>query len=97
MNYQANLVNALELLLYRDRSRDILSSKDEDVLQIFSGDLRSAIQCLHDFSRKHAEITSIINDSPGVLEVKVFQMFPDPSESIRREKYVENRQRRYGR
>ena len=97
MNYQANLVNALELILYRDRSRNILSSRDDDVLQIFSGDVRSAILGLHDFAKKHADKTVVIQDIPGVFEVKVFSPYPDPAERIRKEKYVERRQRRYGR
>lgn len=97
MNYQANLVNALELILYRDRSRNILSSRDEDVLQIFSGDTKSAILGLHDFVSKHQDKSTIINDTPGVLEIKVFALYPDPAERIQREKYVEQRQRRYGR
>ena len=97
MNYQANLVNALELILYRDRSRNILSSRDDDVLQIFSGDSKAAILGLHDFARKHADKTVVIQDIPGVFEVKVFSPYPDPAERIRKEKYVERRQRRYGR
>ena len=97
MNYQANLVNALELLLYRDRSRNILSSKDDDVLQIYSGDVRSAILGLHDFAHKHADKTVIIQDIPGVFEVKIFALYPDPEERIRKEKYIETRKRRYGR
>lgn len=97
MNYQANLVNALELILYRDRSRNILSSRDEDVLQIFSGDTKSAILGLHDFVKKHQDKSVVINDKPGVFEIKVFALYPDPAEKIQREKYVEQRQRRYGR
>lgn len=97
MNYQANLVNALELLLYRDRSRNILSSKDDDVLQIFSGDVRSAILGLHDFVKKHSDKSSIIQDAPGVFEVKIYGLFPDPAERIQKERYVEERKRRYGR
>lgn len=97
MNYQANLVNALELLLYRDRSRNILSSRDEDVLQIFSGDVRSAILGLHDFAHKHPDKTVIIQDIPGIFEVKVFSLYPDPAERIQKERYVEERKRRYGR
>lgn len=97
MNYQANLVNALELLLYRDRARNILSSRDDDVLQIFSGDSKAAILGLHDFVRKHADKTVVIQDIPGVFEVKIFALYPDPEESIRKEKYIEARKRRYGR
>ena len=97
MNYQANLVNALELLLYRDRSRNILSSKDDDVLQIFSGDVRSAILGLHDFVHKHEDKTVVIQDIPGIFEVKVFSLYPDPEERIRKEKYIETRKRRYER
>ena len=97
MTYQAALINSLELILYRDRSRNILSSKDDDVLQIFSGDVRSAILGLHDFARKHADRTVVIQDIPGVFEVKVFSLYPDPEERIRKEKYIETRTRRYGR
>ena len=97
MTYQASLVNSLELILYRDRARNILSSRDDDVLQIFSGDLRAAILGLHDFVKKHSDKSSIIQDAPGVFEVKIYGLFPDPAERIRKEKYVERRQRRYGR
>ena len=97
MNYQANLVNALELILYRDRSRNILSSRDDDVLQIFSGDVRSAILGLHDFAKKHADKTVVIQDIPGLFEVKIFALYPDPEERIRKEKYIETRKRRYER
>ena len=97
MNYQANLVNALELILYKDRSRSILSTQDDDVLQIFSGDLRAAVLGLHDFAHKHQDKTVIIQDIPGIFEVKVFSLFPNPEERIHKEKYIERRQRRYGR
>ena len=97
MNYQGSLINSLELILYKDRERNILSSNDEDVLQIFSGDLRAAILGLHDFVKKHSDKSSIIQDAPGVFEVKIYGLFPDPAERIRKEKYVERRQRRYGR
>lgn len=97
MNYQANLVNALELILYKDRSRSILSTQDDDVLQIFSGDLRAAILGLHDFAHKHPDKTVIIQDIPGIFEVKVFSLFSDPAERIQKERYVEERKRRYGR
>ncbi len=97
MNYQGSLINSLELILYKDRERNILSSNDEDVLQIFSGDLRAAILGLHDFARKHADKTVVIQDIPGVFEVKIFALYPDPEESIRKEKYIEARKRRYGR
>ena len=97
MNYQGSLVNALELLLYRDRARNILSSRDDDVLQIFSGDLKAAILGLHDFAHKHPDKTVIIQDIPGIFEVKVFSLFSDPAERIQKERYVEERKRRYGR
>ena len=97
MNYQANLVNALELILYKDRSRSILSTQDDDVLQIFSGDLRAAILGLHDFAHKHPDKTVIIQDIPGIFEVKVFSLYPDPAERIQKERYVDERKRRYGR
>ena len=96
-SYQGKLINALELLLYQDRSRDILSSRDEDVLHIFSGDVRAAVQGLHDFASKHQEKAAIIQDKPGIREIRVFFMFPDPSQNAQRERYVENRHRRFGR
>ena len=97
MTYQASLVNSLELILYRDRARNILSSRDDDVLQIFSGDLRAAILGLHDFAHKHPDKTVIIQDIPGIFEVKVFSLYPDPAERIQKERYVDERKRRYGR
>ena len=97
MNYQGSLINSLELILYRDRARNILSSRDDDVLQIFSGDLRAAILGLHDFAHKHPDKTVIIQDIPGIFEVKVFSLFSDPAERIQKERYVEERKRRYGR
>jgi len=96
-SYQGKLINALELLLYQDRSRDILSSRDEDVLQIFSGDVRAAVQGLHDFASKHQEKAAIIQDKHGIFEIRVLFMFPDPSQNAQRERYVENRHRRFGR
>ncbi len=95
--YQGKLINALVLLLYQDRSREILSSRDEDVLQIFSGDVRSAVQGLHDFASKHQEKTTIIQDKHGIFEIRVFFMFPDPSQNAQRERYVENWHRRFER
>ena len=97
MNYQGSLINSLELILYKDRERNILSSNDEDVLQIFSGDSKSAILGLHDFYTKHQDKAVIIRNTPGTFEVKVFSLFHNPEERIRKEKYVERRQRRYGR
>ena len=97
MNYQGSLINSLELILYRDRARNILSSRDDDVLQIFSGDLRAAILGLHDFAHKHPDKTVIIQDIPGVFEVKVFSLFSDPAERIQKKRYIEERRRRYGR
>ena len=94
MNYQGNLINSLELILYKDRTRSILSTQDDDVLQIFSGDLRAAIVGLHDFAHKHADKTVVIQDIPGILEVKVFSLYSDPEESIRKEKYIESRTRK---
>ena len=97
MNYQGSMVNALELILYKDRSRSILSTKDDDVMQIFSGDLRAAILGLHDFAHKHPDKTVIIQDIPGIFEVKVFSLFSDPAERIQKGRCVEERKRRYGR
>ena len=97
MNYQGSLINSLELILYRDRARNILSSRDDDVLQIFSGDLRAAILGLHDFAHKHPDKTVIIQDIPGFFEVKVFSLYPDPAERVQKDRYVEERRRRYGR
>jgi hypothetical protein len=89
MNYRANLINSLELILYRDRSRNILSSGDEDILQIFSGDVKSAILALQEFVKKHQYKTTIINDTHGVFEIKVFALYEVPAERILKEKYVE--------
>ena len=97
MNYHGSLINSLELILYKDRERNILSSNDEDVLQIFSGDSKSAILGLHDFYTKHQDKAVIIRNTPGIFEVKVFSLYPDPAERIHKEKYVERRQMRYGR
>ncbi|MFG1556085.1 MAG: hypothetical protein AAE985_06440 [Thermoplasmataceae archaeon] len=96
-SYQGKLINALELLLYQNRSREILSSRDEDVLQIFSGDVGVAVHGLHDFVSKHQEKATIIIDKPGIFEIRVFFMYPDLSQTAQRERYVENRHRRFGR
>ena len=47
--YEGNLLNALENILYRDRSRQSLKSSDLDVLSLFSGDEEAVIYYLKQF------------------------------------------------
>ena len=69
MNYQENLVSAIENLIKGERNT--LSSQDEDVLQLFSGDTRAAILALHVYALRHAERTFIIQDAPGIFAIQI--------------------------
>ena len=56
-------------LLIKDKNRKIISTMDEDVMKIFSGNLEEAIQGLHEFSLQYKEDSFFIHDIPGVLEI----------------------------
>jgi len=75
--YSGNLLNALENILYRDRSRQSLKSTDFDVIALFSGDEEAVIYGLKQFHLKHLD-KSVMLRNGNALEVKVFDLFPDP-------------------
>ena len=75
--YSGNLLNALENILYRDRSRQSLKSTDLDVITLFSGDEEAVIYGLKQFHLKHLD-KSVMLRNGNALEIKVFDLFPDP-------------------
>ena len=74
--YEGNLQNALENLLYRDRSRKSLKSTDLDVLSLFSGDEEAVIHGLKTFHTRHEDKTDIIHNGNNI-EVKAYDLFPE--------------------
>jgi len=75
--YSGNLLNALENILYRDRARQSLKSTDLDVISLFSGDEEAVIYGLKQFHLKHPDKSVILRNGTA-LEIKVFDLFPDP-------------------
>ncbi len=99
MTYEGDLQQAIDMLFYNNRSRDRISSSDDDLLAIFSGDEQAAEVGLRAFYERHAfrngretGKVEIVSESP-VLEIKVFSLFEDPEQRIQREKYVQKQKR----
>jgi hypothetical protein len=63
-----DFIAALNLLI-KDKNRKIISTMDEDVMKIFSGNLEEAMKVLHEFSLQYKEDSFIIHDIPGILEI----------------------------
>ena len=92
MTYDGDLQRILDLLFYQDRNRETISSRDEDVLRIFSGDERAAKNGIKTFVERHSESAWITSDKDG-LEVKVSGLFDDPEQHVIHEKYVRKQKR----
>ena len=92
MTYDNDLQRVLDLLFYHDRTRDTLSSDDEDVLQIFSGDEKAARIGIETFLERHEDSAWVVSDT-GSLQVKVSGLFPDPEQRVIKEKYVRKQKR----
>ena len=88
--YEGNLLNALENLLYRDRSRQSLKSSDLDVLSLLSGDDEAVIYYLKQFHLKHPDKSDVIHTGK-CLEVKVYDLFPDPEQTNQKINWKKNR------
>ena len=88
MSYYSSLQNSLDLLFYKDRSRDRISSKDREVLSLFSGDESAARAALRSFHQRHPDATEII-EANGSLVVKSYGLFPDPEQNVQRDNYRE--------
>ena len=88
--YEGNLQNALENLLYRDRSRHSLKSTDLDVLSLLSGDEEAVIYYLKQFHLKHPDKSDVIHTGK-CLEVKVYDLFPDPEQTNQKLNWKKNR------
>ena len=69
--YEGNLLNALENIVYRDRSRKSLKSSDLDVLSLLSGDEEAVIYYLKQFHLKHPDKSTVIHTGK-CIEVKGF-------------------------
>ena len=93
MNYEGSLQNALDNLFYRNRSRDMISSGDEDVLRIFSGDEKAARLGILAFLDRHKDACWLVGEAKPHVVVKVSGLFTDPEQRILREKYVNGRHR----
>jgi hypothetical protein len=92
MTYDGDLQRVLDLLFYQDRARDTISSKDEDVLQIFSGDEQAARNGIETFLERHEDRAWVVSDTDS-LEVKVSGLFKDPKEHVLKERYVKRQKR----
>ena len=93
MNYEGSLQNALDNLFYSNRSRDMISSGDEDVLRIFSGDEKAARLGILAFLDRHKDACWLVGEAKPHVVVKVSGLFTDPEQRILREKYVNGRHR----
>lgn len=93
MNYEGSLQNALDNLFYRNRSRDMISSGDEDVLRIFSGDEKAARLGILAFLDRHKDACWLVGEAKPHVVVKVSGLFTDPEQRILREKYVSGKRR----
>ena len=93
MNYEGSLQNALDNLFYRNRSRDTISSGDEVVLRIFSGDERAARLGILAFLDRHKDACWLVGEAKPHVVVKVSGLFTDPEQRILREKYVSGKRR----
>ena len=87
--YEGNLLNALENILYRDRSRESLKSSDLDVLSLLSGDEEAVIYYLKQFHLKHPDKSTVIHTGK-CLEVKVFDLFKDPDQENQKLNWKKN-------
>ncbi|MHB1811808.1 MAG: hypothetical protein ACYCPR_05275 [Thermoplasmataceae archaeon] len=87
--YEGNLLNALENILYRDRSRQTLKSSDLDVLSLLSGDEEAVIYYLKQFHLKHPDKSTVIHTGK-CLEVKVFDLFPVPEQTNQKINWKKN-------
>ena len=90
--YEGNLQNALENLLYRDRSRHSLKSTDLDVLSLFSGDEEAVIHGLKTFHMRHEDKTVIIHNGNNI-EVKAYDLFPDPDQENQKTNWIKKNRR----
>lgn len=94
--YEQQLQRALDLICYRDATRDYLSSNDEDILQIFSGDVSLARKYLRVFHERHADRTWITADN-GSYQVKVTGLFTSAEERSQKSAFRQNKRRKRNR
>ena len=93
MTYDGDLQRSLDLLFYQDRSRDQLSSGDDDVLQIFSGDEKAARHGVLAFMDRHKNACWLVGERRPYLVVRVSGLFKDPEERVLKERYVKRQKR----
>ena len=94
--YEQQLQRSLDLICYRDATRDYLSSSDEDVLQIFSGDVNLARKYLKIFHGRHQDKTWVITDN-GIYQVKVTGLFTSAEQKSQRSAFKANQKRKRNR
>ena len=90
--YEGNLLNALENILYMDRSKQSLKSSDPEVLALFSGDEETVIYYLKQFHLKHPDKSTVIHTGK-CLEVKVFDLFKDPDQENQKTNWIKKNRR----
>ena len=93
MTYDNDIQRILDLLFYQDRSKDTISSQDEDVLRIFSGDEKAAKTGIETFMDRHREACWVVEDGGPNIVVKVSGLFDDPEQHTIHEKYIRKQKR----
>ena len=88
--YEGDLLDALENILYRDRSKKSLKSTDLEVLSLLSGDEEAVIYYLKQFHLKHPDKSDVIHTGK-CLEVKVYDLFKDPDQENQKINWKKNR------
>lgn len=93
MTYYGDLQRSLDLLFYTNGSRDQLSSGDEDVLQIFSGDEKAARNGVMAFADRHKDACWTVSEASPHIVIKVSGLFPDPEQKVLKDKYLGGKHR----
>ena len=88
--YTPSLQRALDNICYKDRSRTSLKSTDGDILELFSGDEKAAVQGLREFHLRHKNESVTIHEE-GKVEVKIFGLFPEPEQTNQKTNWKKNR------
>lgn len=93
--YERQLQHSLDLLVYRDPSRNSLKNTDHDILTIFSGDERAAREGLKIFHSRHSHATWIASDN-GVFELRISSFGPEQNLQKSKFKQEQRRKRQMG-
>ena len=89
--YERQLQHSLDLLVYRDPSRNSLKNTDHDILTIFSGDEKAAREGLKVFHSRHSHATWIASDN-GTFELRISSFSPE--QNLQRSKFKQEQKRK---